>query len=222
MRLVHSQAVGSVGLLDFIFKTNTSGIGKFFVILRRLRRNALHLGNIKSGCLQPYRKLVQGYPGLRVHLRIVNRDAYLQMIAVRAVVLLDHVKGVAVRTPYIIQPTSVIESVRLRNERVVVHPLARRVSPPSRFRRIIRRPTRPLGILGQPPPVRPDHPPLPIELVQDQHLVRCLYDLTGPEVMKENAWKPLWITSGNRIICVRGGNFCHAKRRLVRQESFPS
>src|SRR3984893_5361548 len=133
-------------------------------------------------------------------------------------ILFDYVQGVTVRPTGIIEPGAVIKSVRFGYKRVVVHPLAGGISPPSRLGRIGRAPGRVRGILWKLPAIGPDNAPFLIEFVKDHHVLRSLYDPACSEVVKNNARKALRITAGHRVVRQCGGNLRHSKGRLMSHE----
>jgi hypothetical protein len=90
------------------------------------------------------------------------------MIAIRAVEpLLDAQVG-AMRAAGSIEPGSLVGSDGRDNERVIIRPLAHRISEPPRF-----------GILGEFPAVGPDDAPDFVVLIQDSYLLWRLKDLSG-------------------------------------------
>src|SRR6476660_7610957 len=74
------------------------GITNQFVILLVLRRRPDHFAYIETGRLQFKNEFVQGDPGFRVHLRVVDLYSQFQVIAVRAVEALLDAEFVAMRT----------------------------------------------------------------------------------------------------------------------------
>src|SRR5207244_36561 len=131
----------------------------------------------------------ESHPGFCVERRVVNRNRLLQVVGVHSVVRFHYAQSVAVGTPRIVEPGSVIKSEGLGDERVVINPFADRVTPPPLFwwGSTFGRPPWLFGILGQFPPVRPDDAPFLIELIQDHNLVRSLYDLLCAGIMKNDA-----------------------------------
>jgi hypothetical protein len=118
------------------------------------------------------------------------------VIAIRAVEpLLDAQVG-AMRAAGSIEPGPLVGPNGLDDKRVIIHPLAHRISIPSRF-----------GIFGEFPAVGPDDAPDFGELVQDDHVLGPLKDLSRPEFIKVFARKSLGITEGEYgIIVVPGEN----------------
>src|ERR1700680_4051756 len=115
-----------------------------------------------------------------------------------------HLHGIALGKARIIEPSPiVIESIRLDYKRVVIDPLADRISPPTRFGR--KRigavsPGRVLGILRQISPIGPDLAPAVLKFIQDHYVGWGLQDFACPEIMQIDAREATWITLENRII----------------------
>src|SRR5579871_1523145 len=134
-----------------------------FVVACKLRRGPNHLPDVVIGRLKLKGQFVEGYPGLRVHLRIVNRDREFQMVSVRAMESFFYTQIGAVRTADMIDPASLIDARGLHNESGVVRPLAHRISEPAW-----------LSIFGEVPSVSPDYPPNLAKLIQNDRALRRL------------------------------------------------
>src|SRR5579859_5835419 len=115
-------------------------------------------------------------------------------------ILFDYMQSVAVRPTGIIEPRAVIKSVRFGYKRIVVHPSADGISPPSRLGRIGRAPSRVRCILWKLTAIGPNHAPFLIKFVKDHHVLRSLYDPACSEVVKNNARKALGITARHRVV----------------------
>src|ERR1700686_1306033 len=160
----------------FLFIGTESGIAKAhgLVILHKLRYRTHHLPDVKI-VRQPLKwKLVERHPGFRIHLRVVDDHGQLQQILIDAMESLFYAEILAMRTAAFVEPCSFIRAVGLGHKRVIVHPFARRVAEPPRFRRIF----------GEVSPVRPDAPPYFGKFVQDHHLFGGLQDLSGSEFVE--------------------------------------
>ena len=84
-----------------------------------------------------------------------------------AVKLLLHAQIAAMRTACTIDPGFFIRPYRLHDKRVIIHPLSYRISEPPRF-----------GIIGEFPAIGPNEPPDLVELVQEDHALGRLKDLS--------------------------------------------
>src|SRR5207253_2650129 len=146
-----------------------SRVGKQLVVFRGLRRYALLLGDLEARRLQAVGQLVERDPRAGVVLRVVYRDRLLEVIRVDAVIRLDHVQRVAVRTPGVVEPRAIVESIRVGDERVVIHPSADRVAPETgfRWRRTFDVPPGYLGIGRELSPIGPDDAPFLVDLIED-------------------------------------------------------
>src|SRR6266511_4351003 len=98
------------------------------------------------------------------------------MVAIGALVFFPDTHRVAVRTAGIIEPRSVVESARLGDKRVVVHPAPDGIAPPPWL----------VKLFGKLPAVGPDRAPFLVELVQDHHVLGRLDDPARSEIMKND------------------------------------
>src|SRR5580692_9998824 len=100
------------------------GLTDDLVVLRKFRRGTNHLPDVEIGRLQLESQFVEGHPGLRVHLRIVDGHAQLEMIAVRAVETLLDDEIAAMRAAGPIDPSPFIDTRGLHHEGVVIDPFS--------------------------------------------------------------------------------------------------
>src|ERR1700674_4620939 len=110
-----------------------------------------------------------------------------------------------------IDPCSLIDPRGLHDERVIVLPLPHRVAEPPG-----------LGIFGEYSPVRPNDAPDLAELVQEDHALGRLKDLSGSEFVEVFARHPLGIAVDYWIVCLRGENGPISAGRLGAVQRFPS
>src|SRR4029077_13868838 len=141
-------------------------------------------------------------PGLCIHLGVINRNRELHVVMVHPVKPFLHSQICAMRTASMIEPGSWIEPNRLHDEGVVIHPFANRVPVPTW-----------LWVLGQFSPIRPDHAPIAVPSIQEDHLVVGLHKLDGPQFEKLHAREPDRITLVERIIGNRGGDLSDSGSR---------
>src|ERR1700731_3550596 len=82
------------------------------------------------------RKQLEAYshrlPGLRISLRVIDREVHFQVSEIRAAEAFSDLQRVRVRVTAIVQPGSLFESSRLDNKRVAF-PLPDRVPEPGRI-----------------------------------------------------------------------------------------
>src|SRR5690348_4066015 len=123
---------------------------------------------------------------------------------VHAVEPLLDAQSVAMRAAGVIKPGSLIGSIGLHNESRVVHPLPRRIAVPCG-----------IGIFGKLAAIGPDHAPVFVTRVQDDHLEGRLKYLHGRQTMKIVTGEAVWIAHFYRIIGLRSRDRVHSKYRLM-------
>src|SRR5207302_11369357 len=101
-------------------------------------------------------------------------------------------------------PRSRLHSSVAGYERVVIQPLAHRISVPSWC-----------GIGGQVPPVRPDNAPGVVMLVQDGYLVPILKNFDHPEFEKIAARHPRRVTIVHRVVYLCHRELPHSGSWLI-------
>src|SRR6266705_4567690 len=92
---------------------------------------------------------------------------------VHAVESLLHAQIAAMRTASSVDPCSFIDPRCLHDKRVIILPLTHRVAVPPWF-----------WIFGEFSPVRPNDAPNFAELVQEEHALGCLKDLSRSEFVE--------------------------------------
>src|ERR1700730_11548235 len=135
------------------------GIRNYLQILRHHRWLAHLLLEVLFG--NPFEAHLADHKGLRIHLRVVNRDGDFQGVMVHAGVAFVHPHIDAVRMPYLVQPAPVVTPDRIHDEAIIPIPVPYRVSVPPGIWRISGSPAH---ILGKLPTIRPDFTPHPVVL----------------------------------------------------------
>src|SRR5882672_5993312 len=131
-------------------------------------------------------------PGLRVRLRVVNRNVDCQRVVACAAYALHNVQLFSVRMAVIIEPSFIVKTDGVNDECISL-PLANRVSHPCRIQ-----------ILGMLTPIGVNLAHKVIVLIEHDHLAGGLHDLHRLASYQINPWH----TWGKQLVI---GSFVSAK-----------